>query len=138
RTLCHDIGMKLGCGAHMVQLLRTRVGAFDLERTLTLEMLEVASRDGSLPDKLFPLEEALDFLPAVRVKKEHVKSIAHGVALSKSFLETLPEQFAPGHYFRVSADDNQVLAVVEPVVDQDALTGMTPEDIVFKPKRVLC
>ncbi|KMP11639.1 tRNA pseudouridine synthase B [Candidatus Nitromaritima sp. SCGC AAA799-C22] len=138
RTLCHDIGRKLGCGAHMARLIRTRVGPFDLERALTLEALEVANEDGSLPGKLFPLEEALDFLPAIRVKKEHIKSIAHGAALSKSFLESLPERFEPGHYFRVFGGNNKVVAVVEPVVDQDALTDLTPEDIVFKPKRVLC
>lgn len=138
RTLGHDLGRKLGCGAHLVRLIRTRVGAFDLDRALTLETLEAANKDGSLPGKLFPPEEALNFLPAIRVKKEHVKSIAHGAALSKSFLETLPERFEPGHYFRVFGGENEMVAVVEPVVDQDELVRLTPEDIVFKPKRVLC
>lgn len=40
RTLCHDIGQKLGCGAAMESLVRTRVGRFRLEDAITLEQLE--------------------------------------------------------------------------------------------------
>jgi len=138
RTLSHDIGKKLGCCAHMVRLTRTQVGSFDLDRTLTLEALEVAKKNGSLSSKLFPLEEALNFLPTLRVKEEYLESISYGVALSKSFIETLPDQFEPGRFFRVFGNNNKIIAVVEPVVTQDALPTMAPEDIVFKPKRVLC
>ena len=138
RTLSHDIGKKLGCYAHMVRLTRTKVGLFGLGRTLTLEELKVAYEEGSLPEKLLPLEEALNFLPAIRVKEEYLESVSHGVALSKCFLETLPDRFEPGHYFRVFGNNDKVLAVVEPVVDQDKLSELTSEDIVFKAKRVLC
>ena len=138
RTLSHDIGKKLGCYAHMVRLTRTKVGLFGLGRTLTLEELKVAYEEGSLPEKLLPLEEALSFLPAIRVKEEYLESISHGVALSKCFLETLPDRFEPGHYFRVFGNNDKVVAVVEPVVDQDKLPELTPGDIVFKAKRVLC
>ena len=138
RTLSHDIGKKLGCYAHMVRLTRTKVGLFGLGRTLTLEELKVAYEEGSLPEKLLPLEEALNFLPAIRVKEEYLESVSHGVALSKCFLETLPDRFEPGHYFRVFGNNDKVIAVVEPVVDQDKLPELTPGDIVFKAKRVLC
>ena len=138
RTLSHDIGKKLGCYAHMVRLTRTKVGLFGLGRTLTLEELKVAYEEGSLPEKLLPLEEALNFLPAIRVKEEYLESVSHGVALSKCFLETLPDRFEPGHYFRVFGNNDKVLAIVEPVVDQDKLPELTPGDIVFKAKRVLC
>ena len=40
RTLCHDIGLKLGCGAAMESLVRTRVGQFRLEDAITLAQLE--------------------------------------------------------------------------------------------------
>jgi len=138
RTLSHDIGKKLGCYAHMMRLTRTKVGLFSLGHTLTLEELKVAYEEGRLPEKLLPLEEALNFLPAIRVKEEYLESVSHGVALSKCFLETLPDRFEPGHYFRVFGNNDKVLAVVEPVVDQDKLPELTPGDIVFKAKRVLC
>jgi len=138
RTISHDIGEKLGCCAHMVSLTRTQVGLFDLERTLTLEELKAANEDGSLCEKLFPLEEALNFLPAIRVKEEYLESISHGVALSKCSLDDLPDQLKMGHYFRVLGNNNKILAVVEAVVNQDSYTSLAPEDIVFKAKRVLC
>ncbi len=138
RTLSHDIGKKLGCYAHMVRLTRTKVGLFGLGRTLTLEELKLAYEEGSLPEKLLPLEEALNFLPAIRVKEEYLESVSHGVALSKCFLETLPDRFETGHYFRVFGKNDKLVAVVEPVVDQDKLPELTPGDIVFKAKRVLC
>jgi tRNA pseudouridine55 synthase len=138
RTLSHDIGKKLGCCAHMVSLTRTQVGLFDLERTLTLEELKAANEDGSLCEKLFPLEEALNFLPAIRVKEEYLESISHGVALSKCSLDDLPDQLKMGHYFRVLGNNDKILAVVEAVVNQDSYTSLAPEDIVFKAKRVLC
>lgn len=138
RTLSHDIGKKLGCYAHMLKLTRTKVGLFGLGRTLTLEELKVAYEEGSLPEKLLPLEEALSFLPAIRVKEEYLESVSHGVALSKCFLKTLPDRFEPGHYFRVFGNNDKLVAVVEPVVDQDKLPELTPGDIVFKAKRVLC
>ena len=137
RTLSHDIGKKLGCYAHMVRLTRTKVGLFGLGRTLTLEELKDAYKEGSLPKKLLPLEEVLNFLPAIRVKEEYLESVSHGVALSKCFLEALPDRFEPGHYFRVFGNNDKILAVVEPVVDQDKLSELTPDDIVFKAKRVL-
>jgi len=137
RTLSHDIGKKLGCYAHMVRLTRTKVGLFGLGRTLTLEELKDAYKEGSLPKKLLPLEEVLNFLPAIRVKEEYLESVSHGVALSKCFLETIPDRFEPGHYFRVFGNNDKILAVVEAVVDQDKLSELTSEDIVFKAKRVL-
>jgi tRNA pseudouridine55 synthase len=138
RTLSHDIGKKLGCCAHMVRLTRTKVGLFSMGSTVTLEELKTAHKEGSLSRKLLHLEEVLNFLPTVRVKEEYLKSISHGVALSKCFLEALPDRFEPGHYFRVLGSNDKVLAVVEPVVDQDKLSELSAEDVVFKAKRVLC
>jgi tRNA pseudouridine55 synthase len=122
----------------MVKLTRTQVGSFDLESALTLEELKVANEDGSLCEKLFPLEEALNFLPAIHVKKEYLESISHGVALSKSSLDVPPDQLKLGHYFRVLGNNDKILAVVEAAVNQDAFPSLSPEDIVFKAKRVLC
>ena len=138
RTLSHDIGKKLGCCAHMVRLTRTKVGLFSMGSTMTLEELKTAYKEGSLSRKLLHLEEVLNFLPTVRVKEEYLKSISHGVALSKCFLEALPDRFEPGHYFRVLGSNDKILAVVEPVVDQDKLSELSAEDVVFKAKRVLC
>ena len=48
RTLCHDIGGRLGCGGCMEELLRTRVGRFSLEESLKLDEVEQIVRDGRM------------------------------------------------------------------------------------------
>jgi tRNA pseudouridine55 synthase len=137
RTLCHDIGEKLGCGAHMDKLVRTRVGVFDLDSALTPDELAEANANGSLADKLFPQEEALDFLPEVRIKEDFVSSITHGISIPKSSLETIPDQFMPGMNLRVSNGDNSLLAIVEPVVNNSDFALLEQSEVAFKLKRVL-
>ncbi|GAA0228208.1 tRNA pseudouridine(55) synthase TruB [Metaclostridioides mangenotii] len=52
RSICHDIGEELGCGAHMSLLIRTSSGMFKLEDSITLEELDAKFKDGSLEDYL--------------------------------------------------------------------------------------
>ncbi len=137
RTLCHDIGRELGCEAHMSRLVRTQVGNFDLKTSLTPEALEMAVADGSFAGKLIPVEEALSFLPEIRIKESFVSSIANGIAPSKSSLETIPQRFKPGMNLRVSHVSHHLLAIVEPVVDQDSFAELPPREVAFKLKRVL-
>ncbi len=60
RTLCHDIGEKLGCGACMTSLVRTKVGIFTIDGSLTLAEIQKLSDEDRvtekiiLPDKMFP------------------------------------------------------------------------------------
>ncbi|NIQ00520.1 MAG: tRNA pseudouridine(55) synthase TruB, partial [Nitrospinaceae bacterium] len=75
RTLCHDVGEKLGCGAHMSGLVREQIGHFDIQSSVTLEELLNAREDGSLPQKLLATETVLDFLPEVKIRPERVQSV---------------------------------------------------------------
>ena len=55
RTLCHDIGSRLGCGAAMESLLRTRVGRFTLEDAITLDELQHFADEGKAEEHIFPV-----------------------------------------------------------------------------------
>jgi len=135
RTLCHDIGAQLGCGAHMLALSRDRIGDFNKTNSVSLEGLQAAKRNGTLDENIFRMEQVLGFLPEIRIKNNHTKAVANGTALSKSFLETFPKQFQPGTKFRVSAGSHLV-AVVESLTDQDDFARLGPEGVAFKLKRV--
>ena len=137
RTLCYDVGQELGCEAHMGHLVRNQVGNFDQQTSLTLETLKAAVADGSLSSKLIPVEKALSFLPEIRIKESFISSLANGIAPSKSSLETIPNRFQPGMNLRVSHIDSHLLAIAEPVVDQDAYARLSPGEVAFKLKRVL-
>jgi len=73
RTLVEDIGEKIGCGAHVTALRRTRVAQFKLDDTLTLDDLALI-RDqlgvGGLDAKLVPMEEALTEWPQVTLSDD--------------------------------------------------------------------
>ena len=137
RTLCHDIGQKLGCGAHMSRLIRKQVGVFDQDSSVSPEALESASVNGKLADVLFPVEKVLEFLPEICINDDFIESLSHGNALPKFSLKAYPGEFKPGMAMRVCNGSNKVLAIVEPLVDHDGFARMGPKDIAFKLKRVL-
>jgi tRNA pseudouridine55 synthase len=64
RTLGEDIGLALGCGAHVVHLQRCRVGPFSLPGACSLEVLQQHVHAGTLSRVLMPVTEALSFLPS--------------------------------------------------------------------------
>ena len=78
RSLAHDIGQKLGCGAHLEGLRRTGVAEFTLERAFTLEQLEKAAREQKVADCMVPLESLLPDCPELVVRGREEKSVRHG------------------------------------------------------------
>lgn len=83
RTLCHDIGRALGCGAHMSFLLRSRAGIFDCADGLSLEEVDELAQRGALEEKLCPLDAPLAHLPAVRAGAWREPYIRNGNPLRK-------------------------------------------------------
>ena len=137
RTLCHDVGQILGCGAHMSQLVREQVGRFDVQSSLTIEELSQAQDDGTLAHKLMKAETVLDFLPEVKVTPDYVASIAHGKPLTKAAVLETPEHFQPGMNLRVTGENGKIAAIIEPMVDAEGFQKLDPRDTAFKLKRVL-
>lgn len=78
RTLCHDIGQKLGCGGCMEQLLRTQVGMFQAEESLRLDEIEVLYDLGQLQEHVTAVDSLFPMYPAVTVKQEYQKLLDNG------------------------------------------------------------
>jgi tRNA pseudouridine55 synthase len=76
RTLCADIGARLGSAAHVSFLIREAVGPFRLDKSLTLQELQ---EDFATP--LRPLDYPLAHLPAVRITPEQAAKFCSGSAL---------------------------------------------------------
>lgn len=90
RTLCHDIGQSLGCGAAMEELLRTRSGAFLLENSYTLEQVQELAREGKAQTAVLGLEEVLKDYPRICCRQEGDRLLANGNPLPASLLEKDP------------------------------------------------
>lgn len=87
RTLCHDIGEKLGCLASMESLVRTKVDCFCLEDALSLEQIQELAVQGE--DALLPKVHSVDSLfpeyPRVQIREEFARKLANGNPLLPRF-----------------------------------------------------
>ncbi len=78
RTLCHDIGQKLGCGACMESLLRTKVEQYMLEDALKLSQIEELVKQGTMKEHITTVEDILACYPKVTIKKAAEKLLLNG------------------------------------------------------------
>lgn len=81
RTLCHDIGEKLGLGGCMEELIRTRVGRFTMENSRTLEEIAHIFSDGEVSELLVPVDEMFDSAPRARVADAWETAARNGSSL---------------------------------------------------------
>lgn len=86
RTICHDIGAYLGCGAHMASLERAQAGAFTIENSITVEQISLG--------KLLPMDFPLGALPRVDIGAKYELAVRNGNPLRAEWLEA-PAPDAP-------------------------------------------
>lgn len=104
RTLCQDIGEKLGCGAAMSSLVRTRVGGFLLENAATLSEIEKIRDTEGLESILIPVDRCFREYPVLKAAKAGERFLKNGNELKYSLLEGDPaglKDMADGSPFRV-------------------------------------
>ena len=121
RTLCHDIGQALSCGAVMTSLVRSRVGEFRLKDAKTLDELQELADQGRLQEAVIPVEEMFHALPAIQVSDGAQKALLNGNQLKRS--EVLMKEEAgttgkiPGEFpvdqgeYRVYSMDSRFCAI---------------------------
>ena len=88
RTLCNDIGNELGCGAHLLNLVRKKVGNFCIEDSLNLEELKKEKTLGKR--YLISIDSALDELDKITVKSEATKTVLNGGIISSEQIFEIP------------------------------------------------
>lgn len=91
RTLCEDIGMKLGCGGCMESLLRTRTGRFEIGEALTLDEISEKVREGDL-SFVMPIDRFFDEYPRVQVPESLDADIKNGSRFELRGLSDVPNK----------------------------------------------
>ncbi len=81
RTIAHDLGRLLGCGAHLAALRRTAVGPLHVDDAVSVACLEAAFADGTWERLLLPIDYALGHFPAAYLDLEAVEDVQHGRSL---------------------------------------------------------
>lgn len=92
RTLCHDIGKKLGCGGCMESLIRTRAAGFTLDDAVYLEELQKAKSDGVLSDYLRSTDTVFQELPAAKTDAAFDIVLKNGNPLDGKCLNWMDEK----------------------------------------------
>jgi tRNA pseudouridine55 synthase len=127
RSLAHDLGQSLGCGAHLIELTRTASGDFQLKESHTLEKIKELAEKGKFDEFLIPLERLLAEFPKIVLDER-------GTALARNgnmvFLENIsrttdadrafsrPSQWTET-FFRMFSPDEKLIAIARRVPDKN-------------------
>jgi len=95
RSLAHEMGEQLGCGAHLAEISRTAVGEFSLEQALKLEELSEAARSGKFESCVIKLEHLLPNFPSVTVLPVVEKRVCHGSKFTIMLSQLQPGRIEP-------------------------------------------
>ncbi len=112
RTLCHDIGRKLGCGGAMAELTRIRSGSFRIEEALRLEEAEKLRQEGRLEEKILPVDSVFAEYPRFTVEGQYRKLIENGNAFYRRMAYG-KELVMPGEQVRVYDDNGKFYGIFE-------------------------
>ncbi len=83
RTLAEDIGRKIGTGAHLAELRRTRAGKFDLSKAVSIEELEKIVSENRLAEIIISMSEAISHLPEISLSEDEITKTRNGLKLRK-------------------------------------------------------
>ncbi|MEG1778998.1 MAG: tRNA pseudouridine(55) synthase TruB, partial [Oscillospiraceae bacterium] len=118
RTLCHDMGQELGCGATLTQLRRTMAADFILSECISLEEANQLANEDMLWDKLIPVENAFRSLPQVVLSSRQTEMFKNGVRLDSKRIE-IAQPMSPK--YRVLTSDGDFLAIAHIDNEQELL-----------------
>ena len=128
RSLAHDLGQSLGCGAHLKSLVRTRCGLFDIKDAISISQLEEAFRYGYWQHFVYPIDIMLWHHSAIVVNNATEDIIRKGGSLVLEHSGSRVDNGCPGqHHCRAYTLDGRFLGVLHHV----------PEKGLWQPKKVL-
>jgi tRNA pseudouridine55 synthase len=109
RSIAHDAGQALGCGAHLKSLRRTASGDFKIEAARTLEQLTALAADGRFDQAVIPAAELLPEFPAELVDALTAGQIRNGRDFRTSPFQTR----ADGRFVKAVTPEGQLVAIGE-------------------------
>jgi len=124
RSLANDLGIKLGCGAYLVGLRRTKSGRFSLRDSVPLRKLQEAFTAGNWYQYLIPAAEALGDWPAVELNPDEVEGIRHGHRVKVVGEPTETK-------VRGVSTQGELVALMELTINEDGSREWQPKKVFF-------
>ena len=113
RTLCHDIGQKLGCGAVMTSLLRTKSGAFSLEEAYKLDELQELKKRGELEKAVIPVDAMFEEYAKATACGEILKKVKNGNMIYINQMKKTLSDAGKRNRIRIYDKEGRFLAIYE-------------------------
>lgn len=129
RTLCNDIGNELGCGAYLSNLVRKKIGYFNLEDSINLDALK---KEKILEKKyLISIDSALKGLNNITVRNEAIKTVLNGGTISNEQITTNTKisKIGRSKFIKIYDLENNLLSIGIPIKKNE-------KDLIFKPIKV--
>jgi len=135
RTLCVDIGKKLGCGAHLSELKRTKAGNLKEEDSVILHDVKDAyifwkeeKNEEEFRSKILPMERLLDHLPKIIIRDSAVDALCHGANLAIPGVVEIDTDIKKGDIAAILTLKGEGVAIVNALMDTEEIiqkdTGM--------------
>jgi len=125
RSLANDLGEKLGCGAYLVGLRRTKSGRFSLRDATPLRKLQEAFNAGNWYQFFIPAAEALGDWPALELSPDDVEGVRHGHRVKAE------EGTALESKVRGVSTQGELVALMECVMGEDGALAWQPKKVFF-------
>lgn len=125
RSLANDLGEKLGCGAYLVGLRRTKSGRFSLRDAVPLRKLQEAFTAGNWYQYLIPAAEALGDWPALELSPDDVEGVRHGHRVKAA------EDAVLGAKIRGVSTQGELVSLMECVEGEDGALVWQPKKVFF-------
>lgn len=113
RTLCHDIGQKLGCGACMTDLRRTKAAGYRLEDAHSLEEVQAASLEGRLEEYIHPIDSVFQEEEKIFVRQEYAMLARNGNPLAVDQVRLQGLTICDDQIVRVYLEDAQFVGLYQ-------------------------
>jgi len=144
RKLCYDVGEVLGCGAHMQELRRTRVGPFVEDKSLVtfhdlsylFSLWQETKDEGMLRKFVYPMEKALELMPKINVRDSAVDALCHGAHLTAPGVLSLDAGIKIGDTVAVFTQKGEAVTMSKAFVSSEKMLKMD-HGFVAKTRRVL-
>jgi tRNA pseudouridine55 synthase len=127
RSLAHNLGEHLGCGAFLKSLVRTRCGIFDIGEAISLPQFEEAHRHGYWEQYLLPIDSVLQDLPTIVIDEDGEKAFKTGRPINPGENDTGNNKDSSSRYCRAYSQDGRFLGILRRSKSQG----------VWEPKKVM-
>jgi tRNA pseudouridine55 synthase len=137
RSLASELGEKLGCGAYLFSLRRTRVGPFKVDEALSLKSISDIQAAGSIEEILWPIEKIMSDLPSIVVEESFANKIQHGLPLKSSSVLSVEGDFDVNQTISVKDKQKRIIAVGRALTTASNFLDLNYDSRLFEYLRVI-